>query len=80
MKRSHSQAMDMARPCSHGNGAVFFLQKANWKGKRGKDELKNIKGCMQLRKIGMCEVMTDKAMESGIQDIDDEGALKERYG
>ena len=35
---------------------------------------------MQLRKIGMCEVMTDKAMESGLRDIDDEGALKEKYG
>ena len=39
-----------------------------------------IKGCMQLRKIGMCEVMTDKVMESGLQDMDDEGALKEKYG
>ena len=39
-----------------------------------------INGCMQLRKICMCEVMTDKAMESGLQDMDDEGALKEKYG
>ena len=45
-----------------------------------KNELKNIKGCIQLRKVGMCEVMTDKAMESGFQDMDDEGALKEIYG
>ena len=35
---------------------------------------------MQLRKIGMCEVMTDKAMESGLQESDGEGALKEKYG
>ena len=36
---------------------------------------------MQLRKIGMCEVMIDKAMKSGLQDMDDElGALKEKYG
>ena len=35
---------------------------------------------MQLRKIGMCEVMKDKAMESRIQDMDGEGALKEKYG
>ena len=35
---------------------------------------------MQLKKIGMCEVMTDKAMESGLQDMDDEGALKKKYG
>ena len=35
---------------------------------------------MQLKKIGMCEVMIDKAMESGLQDMDDEGALKEKYG
>ena len=39
-----------------------------------------IKGCMQLRKICMCEVMTDKVMESGLQDMDDEGALKKKYG
>ena len=32
---------------------------------------------MQFRKIGMCEVMIDKVMESGLQDMDDEGALKE---
>ena len=68
----------MARLCSHGKGAGFF-QKENWKGKRGKDELKNIKGCMQLRKIGMCEVMIYKAMESGLQGMDGEGALKEKY-
>ena len=55
---------------------VFFSEgKLEWQ-----NELKNIKGCMQLRKIGMCEVMTDKAMESGLQDKDDEGALKEKYG
>ena len=35
---------------------------------------------MQLKKIGMCEVMTDTMMESGLQDMDDEGALKEKYG
>ena len=28
----------------------------------------------------MCEVMIDKAMESGLQDMDGEGALKEKYG
>ena len=40
--------------------------------KNGKEkELKKIKGCMQLRKIGVCEVMMDKVMESGIQDMDD---------
>ena len=71
--------MDMERLCSHGKGAGF-IQKENWKRKRGQDELKNIKGCMQFRKIGMCEVMTDKAMESGLQDMDGEGALKEKYG
>ena len=35
---------------------------------------------MQFRKIGMCEVMTDKAMESGLQGMDGEGAMKEKYG
>ena len=52
MKRSHSQVVDMARPCSHGKG-VGFIQKENWNGKRMENELKRIKGCMQLRKIGM---------------------------
>ena len=79
MKISHNQAMDMARLCSHGKGDGF-IEKKKWKGKRGKDEMKNIKGCMQLRKIGMCEVMADKAMESGLQDMDDEGAMKDKYG
>ena len=65
MKRSQSQTVDMARLCSHGKGAGF-IQKEKWKGKRRKDEMKNIKGCMQLRKIGMSEVMADKAMESGL--------------
>ena len=69
----------MARPCSHGKG-VGFIQKEKLKRKRGQDELKSIKGCMQFRKIGMCEVMTDKAMESGLQDMDGEGALKDKYG
>ena len=32
-----------------------------------KNEWKRIKGCMQIRKIGACEVMKDKAMESGLQ-------------
>ena len=63
MKRSHSQAVDMARPCSHGKG-VGFIQKEKSKGnKRGKNELKNIKGCMQFRKISMCGVMIVKAMK-----------------
>ena len=35
---------------------------------------------MQLKNIGMCEVMTDNAMESGLQDMDSEGDLKEKYG
>ena len=35
---------------------------------------------MQLRNISMCEVMTDKIMECELQDMDDEGALKEKYG
>ena len=35
---------------------------------------------MQLRKIGMCEVMTDKGMETRLQDMDGEGTLKEKYG
>ena len=35
---------------------------------------------MQFRKTGMCEVMTYKAMESGLQDMDGEGALKEKWG
>ena len=61
-ERSHSQAVDMARLCSHGKEAGF-IQKANWKGKRGKNELKRIKGCMQFRKISVCGVMIVKAMK-----------------
>ena len=75
VKRSHSQAVDMAKLCSHDKGAGF-IQKTN---QNEKNELKKIKGCMQFRKIGMCEVMPDKAMESGLQDMDGEGALKEKY-
>ena len=35
---------------------------------------------MQFRNIGMCEFMTNKVMESGLQDMDGEGSLKEKYG
>ena len=35
---------------------------------------------MQLRKIGMCQFIIDKVMESGLQDMDGEGPLKEKYG
>ena len=35
---------------------------------------------MQFRKIGMCEVITDKVMESGLQGMDGEGTLKKKYG
>ena len=62
MKRSHSQAVDMARPCIHGKG-VGFIQKENRKGKKEKNELKKIEGCMQFRKISMCGVMIVKAMK-----------------
>jgi hypothetical protein len=30
---------------------------------------------MQLRKVGMNEVVKDKAMENGLQDMDDQYAL-----
>ena len=33
-----------------------------------------------IQKIGMCEAMIDKAIESGLQDMDGEGALKQQYG
>ena len=39
----------MARKCNHGK-EVCFIQKENWK---GKNELKKIKECMQIRKIGV---------------------------
>ena len=48
MKRSHSQEVDMERPCSHGKG-VGFIQKENWKGKRGKNELKKDKGMYAIQ-------------------------------
>jgi hypothetical protein len=44
------------------------------------NELKKIKRCMQLRKVGMCEAMKDKAMEHGLQHMDDQCALKEKWG
>jgi hypothetical protein len=50
----------MARKCNHGKGFVLFRRKTG-KEKEGK----KIKECMQLRKIGMCEVMKVKAMEDG---------------
>ena len=62
VKRSQSQTMDMARLCSHGKGAGF-IQKENWNEKRRQNELKNIKGCMQFRKISMCGVMIVKEMK-----------------
>ena len=62
MKRSHSQAVDMERLCSHGKGASF-IQKENWNEKRRKNEPKKIKGCMQFRKISMCGVMIIKEMK-----------------
>ena len=49
MKRSHSQAVDMVRTCSHGKG-VGFIQKEKWKGKRGKNELKKDKGMYAIQK------------------------------
>ena len=54
---------------------VSFRSKLEWQ-----NVLKKINRCMQLRKICMSEVMIDKAMESGLQYMDDEGALKEKYG
>jgi hypothetical protein len=36
------------------------------------NEWKNTKRCMRLRKVGACEVMKDKVMESGLHDMDDE--------
>ena len=57
-------------------GSWFYLEdKLEWK-----NELKMIKGCMQFTKIGMCEFMTDKSMEIGLQDMGGEGAMKEKYG
>jgi hypothetical protein len=57
-----------------------FIRKANWEGKKAKNELKKrIKECMQLRKIGMCEVMKDKAMEDGFNTWMTNHALKEKW-
>jgi hypothetical protein len=43
-------------------------------------ELRKIKRCMRLRKIGMCEVMKDNSMEDGFQHRDDQFTLKEKCG
>ena len=42
------------------------------------NEWKKIKGCMRIRKIGVCEVMKDKEMEDRPHHRDDQCALKER--
>ena len=47
----------MARKCNRGKGFVLFRRKD------GKEKEKKTKECMQIRKIGMCEVMKVKAME-----------------
>ena len=49
----------MARKYNRGKGFVLFTRKT------GKEKEKKIKECMQLRKIGVCEVMKVKAMEDG---------------
>ena len=36
-----------------------------------KDELKIRKGCMQLKKEDMCQVIMDKEMKGGLQYMDD---------
>ena len=41
---------------------VLFKRKIGME-KEGKNELKKIKGCMQLRKISVCGVMIVKAMK-----------------
>jgi hypothetical protein len=35
------------------------------------NEWKRIKGCMRLRKVGVCKVMKDKAMESELHNMDE---------
>jgi hypothetical protein len=55
---------------------VLFVRQTG-REKEGKNELKRIKECMQLRKVGMHEVVKDKAMENGLQDMDDQYALNE---
>ena len=53
-----------------------FICKANWKEKKkAKMHWKRIKECMQLRKVGMHEVVKDKAMENGLQYMDDQYSL-----
>jgi hypothetical protein len=57
---------------------VLFVRQTG-REKEAKNELKKkkIKECMQLRKVGMHEVVKDKAMENGLQDMDDQYALNE---
>jgi hypothetical protein len=44
---------------------VLFVSQTRMETKEGKNELEKIRECMQLRKIGMHEVIKDKAMEDG---------------
>ena len=54
---------------------VLFVRQTG-REKESKNELKKrIKECMQLGKVGMHEVVKDKAMENGLQDMDDQYAL-----
>jgi len=57
---------------------MVLLVRQTGREKEAKNELKKkIKECMQLRKVGMHEVVKDKAMENGLQDMDDQYALNE---
>ena len=55
----------------------FFRRKIGME-KEEKNKLKNKKGCMQVWKTDVWEVMTDKAMGDGLPHRDDECGLKEK--
>jgi hypothetical protein len=53
-------------------GNVVVKKGTEWFYLQGKMNGKIGKRCMCLRKIGVCKVMKDKAMESGVHDMNDE--------
>jgi hypothetical protein len=57
--------MFMERQCSNGKGGDWFYSEGKMKWN------KKTKMYATQKRMGMCEVVNDKAMESGLQDMDD---------
>ena len=55
----------MERKCNHGKGGDQFYSEGKMKWK------KKTKVYATHKRMGMCRVVTNKAMESGLQDMDE---------